>query len=232
LSVDNQSQLQYVSTMTQSVAPIKRESIATLVAEQIRSGIIDGTFAPGTQMGEVQLAERFDVSRGPVREAMARLVQEGLLVSEPRRGVFVLELATEDMPDIFLAREAIETTAAVRVCRTAPASLFTGLERLLDRMAGAARRGRWSELSEIDLQFHQAIVDAAGSVRLARMFRTLAAEMLLCLNALERAYPRPTDVVDEHRELLEALRTGDERRVVEAFTHHLAQAGENLTASP
>src|SRR4051812_50047153 len=70
-----------------------------------------GVFAPGTQLGEAELAARFEVSRGPLREAMQRLVQEGLLRGERHRGLFVIDLSASDVRDIYLARLAIERTA-------------------------------------------------------------------------------------------------------------------------
>jgi DNA-binding GntR family transcriptional regulator len=218
--------------MAKALAPIQRESISALVGEELRRGILDGRFAPGAQIGEAQLAEQFAVSRGPVREAMARLVQEGLLVSEPRRGVFVRRLTPADVPDLYFAREAIETAAAVRVAGEQPAQQLGGLERLIERMAAAADKGRWNELAELDLRFHESVVDAAGSERLSRLFRTLAAETRLCLNALEGTYRQPTDVVDEHRELLVAICSSDERRVRATFERHLREAVANLLAAP
>jgi DNA-binding GntR family transcriptional regulator len=217
--------------MSKALAPIRRESISALVGEELRRGILNSRFEPGAQMGEAQLAEQFGVSRGPVREAMARLVQEGLLVSEPRRGVFVRRLTHADIPDLYLAREAIEATAAVRVAGEQPAQLLGRVERLIERMTAAADKGRWNELAELDLRFHEAIVDAAGSERLSRLFRTLAAETRLCLNALEGSYRRPTDVVDEHRDLLDSIRSGDEPRVRAAFERHLREAVTNLLAA-
>ena len=69
--------------------PVARQSTAELIADQMRSAIMYGVFAPGTQLGEAELAARFGVSRGPLREAMQRLVQEGLLRGERHRGLFV-----------------------------------------------------------------------------------------------------------------------------------------------
>ena len=75
---------------------IPRGTFASIVTERLSASIIDGTLKPGAQLNEVELATSFGVSRGPVREALQRLVQEGLLDSEPHRGVFVPVL-TEDL---------------------------------------------------------------------------------------------------------------------------------------
>jgi DNA-binding GntR family transcriptional regulator len=215
--------------MTQ-VAPIKRESLAELVGGELRSRILDATFPPGTQLGEVQLAQQFNVSRGPVREAMARLVQEGLLVSRPRRGVFVRELTAADIPDIYLARQALETTAATRVAVSHADEDLASLDRLVGEMAGVAEKGQWNDLADLDLRFHEAVVNAAGSERLTQLFATLSAETRLCLNALEGSYTQPLDVVEEHRELMAAIRAGDETRVRSTVVRHLDEAVRRLLA--
>src|SRR5205085_9265531 len=76
----------------ENLQPLALETAPERIADQVRASVLDGSLAPGTQLTEVQLAERLGVSRGPVREAMQRLIQEGLLRAERHRGVFVMEL--------------------------------------------------------------------------------------------------------------------------------------------
>lgn len=194
----------------------------------IRERVIDGTFAPGEQLGEIALAEQLGVSRGPVREALQRLIQEGLLESRPHRGVFVIELGRGDVVDVYRARAAIEKAAAsILVERREPAT-FARLERLVERMSGAVERSRWSRVALLDREFHETMVAAAGSKRLSRMFATLLAEAAMCIGALEPAYPRRREIVKEHRELLGALRLADEGSVHECVETHLDSAVSHL----
>ncbi|MDQ3150864.1 MAG: GntR family transcriptional regulator, partial [Actinomycetota bacterium] len=86
--------------------PVSRESTAAIIAERLRDAIMRGVFPPGTQLGEVDLAGRLGVSRGPLREAMQRLVQEGLLRGERHRGLFVIDLGLADVRDVYAARLA------------------------------------------------------------------------------------------------------------------------------
>lgn len=81
-------------------APLERQSTAELIAERLRIAIMRGVLAPGAQLGEASLAAQFAVSRGPLREAMQRLVSEGLLRSERNRGIFVIELTDDDVLDV------------------------------------------------------------------------------------------------------------------------------------
>lgn len=216
----------------EGLEPVALESAASMIADQIRSRIMDGSFAPGTQLGEVQLSERLRTSRGPVREAMQRLIQEGLLRAERHRGVFVVELDDEDIGDIYLARRAIEGTALVLLAaRPADDEVFDRIERLVDDMEAAAERHNWVDMADLDLRFHEMIVAATMSKRLIRMFRTLMAETRMCLTELESGYAVWRDLVGEHRALLGLAREGKVDQLLGAFQQHLDSAVNDLRAS-
>lgn len=134
-------------TTTKPTTTVKRLSRATLaaqVAEQLRAGILDGSFGPGAQLNEAELAEQFAISRGPVREGLQRLIQEGLLRSEPHRGVFVPVLSEQDLIDVYFAREAVESAAIRRIMAAASTSAVDALTPVVDEMTAAAAAGRWA----------------------------------------------------------------------------------------
>src|SRR5215204_2081957 len=154
-----------------SPSQIPRVTFASMVGERIRSNIIEGVLPPGTQLNEVELAGAFGVSRGPVREALQRLIQEGLLRSEPHRGVFVPVMTPEDIDDVYLAREALETAAVRRIARMGrSASAHKMLDQVVQGMRTAADAGDWRTVADRDLDFHTELVSATASPRLARMF--------------------------------------------------------------
>src|SRR5687767_6452260 len=99
---------------------INSRPTAVIIADKLREGIIDGVFSPGDQINEAQVAAQLAVSRGPVREALHRLVQEGLLLSRPNRGVFVQELTVRDVAEIYESREVIECAAAEILTKLSP----------------------------------------------------------------------------------------------------------------
>jgi DNA-binding GntR family transcriptional regulator len=190
------------------LAPLRLESTPVLVADRLREGILNGTFPPRTQLSEVALAQQLSVSRGPIREAMQRLLQEGLLRGERNRGVFVVDLGADDVRDIYLARAAVERAAAAVVATTGSDDDLATLQTAVDDLA-AGIDSNWVELTQLDLQFHRALVAAASSPRLDRMFRTLMAESQLCITRLESFYPGRDEVVREHQEILDAIRARD-----------------------
>ena len=204
---------------------IPRVTFASMVGERIRSNIIDGTLPPGSQLNEVELASSFGVSRGPVREALQRLIQEGLLRSEPHRGVFVPVMTDEDIDDVYLAREALETAAVRRIASTGrSASAFTSLDSIVRAMRKAADAGNWPAVADRDLDFHTKLVSAAASPRLERMFTTVISETRLCLSVLTGAYEGPDQLVEEHRQIADLIRDDDTDAAVAVLKAHFDDA--------
>lgn len=212
------------------LAPLRLESTPVLVADRLREGILDGTFPPRTQLSEVALAKQLSVSRGPIREAMQRLLQEGLLRGERNRGVFVVELGEEDVRDIYLARSAVERTAAAMVVADGTDEDFDVLQARIDDLA-AAVDSDWVELTRLDLEFHLALVEAAASPRLDRMFRTLMAESQLCISRLEPFYPGRDEVVREHQVINDAIRARDLAEVDRLLGAHMDISAARLAAA-
>lgn len=196
-----------------------------MVGERIRSNIIEGVLVPGSQLHEVELAASFGVSRGPVREALQRLIQEGLLRSEAHRGVFVPVMSDDDIVDIYVAREALETAAVRRIIGTSRAApAYKALDKVVRGMEAAEKTGDWKTVASGDLDFHTALVAAAESARLERMFTTVISETRLCLSMLTSATDARDDLVREHRQISEMIRADDTVGAIAALTKHFDDA--------
>ena len=204
----------------EGMEPIPREGTAAIIAERIREAITGGRFRAGDQLAEATLAAAFGVSRGPVREATQRLLQEGLLRSEPNRGVFVISLDESDIRDVYEARGVVEQAALVRLLRAGDDRALAELRRCVDEMRRGAARGDAATVVRWDLEFHTALTLAAGSPRLTRMFQTLLAETRIALAAGGR---RQLDaaVVEEHASILDALAAGDRRLALREVERHM-----------
>jgi DNA-binding GntR family transcriptional regulator len=210
------------------IEPVSRESTAAIIARQLREAIMTGALPPGSQLGETELAARFQVSRGPLREAMQRLVSEGLLRSERHRGLFVIDLEPGDVYDIYLARSAIERAAVIRIVRGDREQVAAVLTESVEAMADAAEQDDPTAVSEADLNFHEALIAASGSRRLVRMARTLLIETRMCLSALQNTYQGIEERVHEHNRIIEAIRAGDEQGVVGLLDAHMEDAVQRL----
>ncbi|WP_187344496.1 GntR family transcriptional regulator [Aldersonia kunmingensis] len=218
--------------MTRRLTPLNARQTSVVIADRLRERILDGTYAPGEQLSEANLAEQLAISRGPVREALQRLAQEGLLVSHRNRGVFVVELTPGDVAEIYTAREAIELAAARMVLDGNPAlrgSAVSRLARIVATMPALIEAGDWRALAKRDLEFHATLVEAAGNSRLVRIYSTLAAESRICMVHLERAYHRPEALAEEHQHLVDVLETGTWEVLADAIRTHLSTAVDDLT---
>ena len=209
--------------------PISRTTLSGQVTERLRNGILAGRYSQGEQLNEAELARRFGVSRGPLREAMQRLIQEGLLQNRPHRGVFVPKLTDEDLVDIYFAREAIETAAARRIMATGEAaSVSRRLRMEVDRMIEALRQDDWNAVVDHDLRLHTWLVDAANSRRLSRMYSALIAETRLCLHGLVSGLAGRKDFIEEHVALVDRLASQDASGAQRAIRKHLHEPLKSL----
>lgn len=211
--------------------PVNRQSTAEMIADRLRAAIMRGTLAPGAQLVEADLATQFDVSRGPVREAMQRLVSEGLLHSIRHRGIFVIELSLDDVLDVYRARTALEGGALELIFEGRREIAYTALEPSVLAMRACADRGDAAGVSDADQAFHEALVASADSPRLAHAARTLFIETRMCLGALETTYPDVLEQIQEHTDLREAIGSGAPARARKLLIDHMHDAVERLRVS-
>ncbi|WP_278314199.1 GntR family transcriptional regulator [Lolliginicoccus levis] len=210
--------------------PVARQSTAELIADRLRIAIMRGSLAPGAQLGEADLAATFDVSRGPVREAMQRLVSEGLLHSVRHRGIFVIELTMDDIEDVYFARAAIERGAMCRILDGRRGATHAALGPAVEMMRSAADRGDAAAVSDADQQFHEVLVQSSGSPRLVRAARTLLIETRMCLGALQTTYGDVHEQVTEHAALRDAIGEGPVEIAYRLLADHMEDAVARLRA--
>lgn len=203
------------------VKRLTRTTLSGQVSGQIRASILDGTFPLGAQLNEMELAASFGVSRGPVREALQRLIQEGLLRSEPHRGLFVIDLDADDVRDVYLARLGIERAACQVIMNGNRGEAVARLSTALEGIVTAAESRDRHAMSDADQTFHQTLVSCSGNSRLERMAQTLLVETRMCLSALQEHYPEPAELVTEHRVLVDAISDGDEELLLSLIETHM-----------
>jgi DNA-binding GntR family transcriptional regulator len=193
---------------------------ADLVADAVRAGILSGELAPGTPLREEELSATHGVSRHTARTALTRLAAERLVTAEPYRGVRVSLLDDDALVALQQLRCALETEA-VRIARDRgirPAEV----DAALDALAAAEASGDWPATLDAHARVHLALVDAAGSPRIAEEYRRLDSEMHLLLTHVRPAYA-PGALTEEHREYVEEA-WADPQRAVRAHLEHSTRA--------
>ncbi|CAM4155847.1 putative HTH-type transcriptional regulator YdfH [Mycobacterium basiliense] len=211
--------------MNSFIGPLVRESTPSIIADKLRQAIAHGELKPGTQLGEAELARRLGVSRGPLREGMQRLTQEGLLVAIRNRGLFVIDITPDDVRDMYLAREAIERAAMAKILEGDHAAAGDELLLIADQMAAADSP---AEVSERDIAFHERLLQLAQSPRLSRMHQTLITETQMCIHALSDSYADSEVRGQEHRALAEGIRKGDRELAERLLAAHMDDAIRRL----
>jgi DNA-binding GntR family transcriptional regulator len=199
----------------------------------IRHEILAGRLAPGARLVEADLAARLGVSRNPVREAITRLEQQGLVISIANRGAFVVQPTPEQAHDMFVLRAHLEHLAVrLAFARTEP-DIFAGVSSVgsdMTRLARSAKRldmDVWADFSLLDAQFHTQLVQASGSSALLRAWETVAPTDFIFLFDQTRpvAFTRAElhGMAARHNQLARALLSGDSREAqAELRTHFMA----------
>lgn len=207
---------------------------AQLIADQLREQIVQGSIRPGQQINESLLARQLNTSRGPLREALQRLCQEGILISRRNYGVFVSEVEMHDLKEIYELRESVESAAASRLLDGSPKKIKDTCEvlrEIVGEMAKQVAVADWQTIARLDMQFHSALVAATGNSRFIRLYKTLSTESRMCILGLEVSYPRVDVLVKEHQCILDLLEAGDRNGLLEAIKRHMQKAVEDLTAT-
>ena len=203
------------------------------VTARIREMIWGGTYAPGTHLTETELAERLGFSRGPIREAIQELVRQGLVITIPNRGAFVVKWSVEDVSEVFDVRSVLEGLAAkVALQRLTPERLLPPFERIVEAMGRVGHSDQLMSLVDLEMGFHRTLARSSGNRRLIRMHDDLAAQtkMLIAVSAEARVrlHEDFAAIADLHRPILEAFRSGDADAARREAEEHVRSAGRRL----
>jgi DNA-binding GntR family transcriptional regulator len=206
-------------------------SLVDAAYEQIRRRILDNTWPPGHRALEQEVALALGMSRTPVREALGRLRNDGLVEVIPRHGMRVLPVSPTDMREIYEILSALECMAAELLARRLPGEdqlkPLVDATQAMDKALKADDLDAWAAADE---RFHRALIDAAGNRQL----------QVTVLNYWDRAHrarmfslklrPKPVNSTREHMELVERLRAGDADGAARVNRAHRERASRELLA--
>ena len=201
---------------------LRTRSRADFVFDSLRDAISDGRVAVGERVREEEIARNLGVSRTPVREALQRLHQRGLLVFGNGRGLVVAELSQHQVLQLYAMREILEGSAARFAAQHANATDVTILYRLQKELVDAKPDALL--LVTLNRRFHQAIYEAAHNQYLMQTLNMLHDSLALLHNATFRVPSRRSESDEEHRRIVVAIEKRDPDAAEEAAREHIRQA--------
>jgi DNA-binding GntR family transcriptional regulator len=209
--------------------PIVHRKKAELVYEHLREQIVNGTYAPGQRMMLAEVAAGLGLSQMPVREALLRLEQDGLLESEPHKGMRVSPVSLADAAELFEVRAELEGLAAARAAAAGDPSLVGDLAAINAAFARALQDGPdYPAMGAANWAFHRRILAAAGNGQLGRMLEDVWTRSLRYRLGYQRIPGRARRTIAEHEAIIAGLRTANAETARRAARAHIHQAGQEL----
>ncbi len=215
--------------MKHRLQKIRKNSLKEQVITAIRNAIIEGKFRPGEKIPEQELAEQLGVSRTPIREAIHILEQQGLVVIVPKSGTFVAEVDPEEVQDSLYTRIALEELALRQAIeRLKPdewEDLCKKLSLILNGMKEAVNKRNTITATELDIEWHTTLIDAAQNRSLSRVWRATGLQFLIWSperNLYPIAEGKFSDITYlRHKELFEVIQRKDPDECSRAISLHI-----------
>ncbi len=199
-------------------------TVSEALVKGIRALIMGGDLKPGERLIEERLAERFGVSRPPLREALRVLAQDGIVTSVPRKGFIVVPVSANDVREIYELRFALERTAVELSLPLRDRHRLTPIHDALDVMRGDAAQSDPDIMLEANSEFHYAMVALPGNSRLMSAYSTIRTQLQMCmainLKFRQQFYNDPQDVVRRHQELVDLLEKGELAPLIDEIANH------------
>lgn len=196
----------------------------------LRRAIVAGDLAPGERIVESEVARRLRVSQAPVREALKRLVHEGLVTHIPRRGSYVTEIAEDEAVQARQVRVILEELAARSAAGTASDTLLDAMADDVEAMRTAAADDDPASFRSYDIDFHRKVCQASGNTFLFRLWDVLEPSLRALRAVSDPLYTGDwAAMAEEHARLLELLRFGDPDSAASAFALH-ASGNPNVSS--
>lgn len=201
------------------------------VAATLEEEIVLGWLLPRERLIEEELAERLDVKRHVVREALAELERVGLVERVPNRGAFVKLLDPVEVRQIYLVREALETLAAEQIPLSAPDGLLSQLEKIQGVHSAAVASGDARAAFRANMIFHETLFAACGNPHLVELIQAMAQKVHGARSITAASAEHLTLARDEHLGMIEAIKAGDRVRLVALCRKHLGPSRDAYIAA-
>ncbi|CAM5220452.1 DNA-binding GntR family transcriptional regulator OS=Castellaniella defragrans OX=75697 GN=HNR28_001081 PE=4 SV=1 [Castellaniella defragrans] len=210
--------------------PLRPASLADLAYQRIEAIILSGRVKGGERLNDSRLARAFSVSRGPVRSALVRLAEVGLVEIIPYRGAFVRAIDFDDIMEIYEVRAAVERAGVLAASRNMTPKVLVQLRRYITKMNDAFERGDTEQYFRTNLDFHELIHRTSGNGRLLELYERYTREQKL-FRHFALAHGGIAESNEQHLRIMQALEAGDGERAAREMEDHVISARERLARS-
>lgn len=208
---------------------VARTTFRARIADNLRAVILNGDMPPGTPLVEARLAQQFGVSRGPLREAMRQLTEEGLLSTKAYTGTHVTELTVKDVREIFALRTALEVFAFEQCWDKRGPEFFAELRQRQARLTRAIDTGDEGEAILAELELHSLAYEATGNSQLLAMWSGMRGRIQLYWATHHRVHGRRGPRRDGHDSYVELACGDDLDAMIAEIKAHMRQGEQKTT---
>ncbi|OGO65686.1 MAG: hypothetical protein A2Z45_05575 [Chloroflexi bacterium RBG_19FT_COMBO_55_16] len=209
-------------------SPLTRQSLREAIIKLIEEALLSGELHPGSRIVETELAHKAGISRGPVREAIRQLVGEGILVSYPSRGTFIIQWTPQDVAEAYTLRATLEKLAIQEAIKRITPDDIAQLQATVDNMAQSAINHDIRALVQLDIRFHEQLYALSRHSLLQEVLARLRRK-LYCLMAIDQGYSLHQDeIAQNHQRIVDALKTGDYTLAGETIAAHVMEVGAEV----
>lgn len=213
---------------------LSHDTTADVIAQRIRSAILNGQFKPGDRLIEEELSSTFEVSRGPVREAIRILASEGFVVLRKNRGAIVTTPTMDDVLEVYAIRMSLGSIAVAHAAqaRVEGSKYFAQASKLLERLSDSKVQTEANKMVDADLAFQNSIVQLGQLPRISDSFAQTDNDIRLFVRVLDIKYDTQDyqELVVRHTHLLNALTSGDASQATHLWQTHIRATVAEFTS--
>lgn len=212
------------------VSKMNRKSLSQEVYELLLNYILSGTVIAGSRLDENELANQFGISRTPLREAINRLIQQGLVTEVPFKGNFVKKFSSEEVKEIYEVRKVLEAMSTRLAVQNMKDENITELSEIVEQIKFEQQKGEVLNFSKLDDKFHMYIADCSGNSTLVHLIMQLEKKIQM-VKIMGNTNNEIADLADSDRNLImEAIIKRDADLAAHYMELHIENASKGVVA--
>jgi DNA-binding GntR family transcriptional regulator len=208
---------------------IRKSTYKDQVIEFLYDTIIKGKLNPGDRVSETWLAEKLEISRAPIREALRQLSREGLIEYRPQVGNYISALSSKQIFDTYVTRGVLEGFAASTAAESFEENDFVKLEELIAKMVDSAKQHKHMNLSYYDKQFHEYIFQKSKNFQLIEFVKILSVLLHVIFCKYWTKVYDPEQIQSRHQFIVDSIRQKDKQLIEACIRRHYQETGKYMS---